>query len=208
MELGCGTGRIMVPLLEQGFDVTGVDRDRSMLEYLKRSLRQDAKDLKVLQSDFRELPFAGGYRLAILPCNTYSSLDEASRRKTLESVRMSLEGGAVFAASIPNPDVLRSLTRKSELEEEEQFFLDGGAVTVSSGWERKKDLLTFYWAYDWMQPDGRVERFAAEATHFIVPVEKLAAEFQEVFPKVEIFGGYDRYDLLSESEVLVIVASL
>jgi SAM-dependent methyltransferase len=207
LELGCGTGRIMLPLLEQGFDVTGVDRDRPMLEFLVSSLGEYANQAKILQADFRDLPFTGGYRLAFLPCNTYSSLDEASRRKTLDSVRRALDEGAVFAVSIPNPDVLRALPRLSELEEEEQFYLEDGAVTVSSGWERKKEILTFHWAYDWMQPDGRLERFTVQAGHFIVPIEKLVAELQAVFPKVEIFGGYDRYDLLSESEIFVLLAS-
>ena len=36
LELGCGTGRIMLPLLEKGTRIYGLDNDPHMLDYLKK----------------------------------------------------------------------------------------------------------------------------------------------------------------------------
>ena len=38
LELGCGTGRITLPLARQGVDVTGMDASRAMLEVLRAKL--------------------------------------------------------------------------------------------------------------------------------------------------------------------------
>jgi SAM-dependent methyltransferase len=36
LDLGCGTGRILLPLLEAGVDADGVDLHRPMLAYARR----------------------------------------------------------------------------------------------------------------------------------------------------------------------------
>ncbi|MBP6545777.1 MAG: class I SAM-dependent methyltransferase, partial [Phenylobacterium sp.] len=39
LELACGTGRILTPLVEAGFEVTGVDISRAMLDLADRKLQ-------------------------------------------------------------------------------------------------------------------------------------------------------------------------
>src|SRR5215471_13281022 len=40
LELGCGTGRVLVPLARTGLSVTGIDRSAPMLEYARRRARR------------------------------------------------------------------------------------------------------------------------------------------------------------------------
>lgn len=37
LEPACGTGRLLVPLIRSGFDVTGFDLNPNALEYLKKN---------------------------------------------------------------------------------------------------------------------------------------------------------------------------
>ena len=47
LEPLCGSGRFLIPFLERGYDITGVDLSRPMLEKLK----EKAPDAKAVQAD-------------------------------------------------------------------------------------------------------------------------------------------------------------
>src|SRR5262252_7687326 len=53
LELGCGTGRITIPLANHDIDVIGVDRSQPMLDRLRRR----ARSIKIARADIRSLPF-------------------------------------------------------------------------------------------------------------------------------------------------------
>jgi len=59
LELGCGTGRVSVPLAKAGVDLVGIDRSAPMLERLRaRSARAGVSgQLRAVRGDIRALPF-------------------------------------------------------------------------------------------------------------------------------------------------------
>ncbi|MCP9276567.1 class I SAM-dependent methyltransferase [Mycolicibacterium arenosum] len=58
-EHGIGTGRMALPLIARGFDVTGVDISTKMLDTLRRQLDPEAAaKLHLREADVRELPYA------------------------------------------------------------------------------------------------------------------------------------------------------
>jgi ubiquinone/menaquinone biosynthesis C-methylase UbiE len=59
LELGVGTGRIALPLLEFGFPYTGVDISEAMLDRLRAKIAGSAPRLTLIEADVTELPFAG-----------------------------------------------------------------------------------------------------------------------------------------------------
>jgi SAM-dependent methyltransferase len=60
LELGCGTGRISLPLARAGAELTGIDRSPAMLAYARGRLRRArlAGRINLVQGDIRYLPFA------------------------------------------------------------------------------------------------------------------------------------------------------
>lgn len=62
LELGCGTGRILLPLLQSGVDIVGVDQSAGMLE----QLRQDANALN-LRPEVKQGTLT---EFTVAPCNT------------------------------------------------------------------------------------------------------------------------------------------
>src|SRR6187401_3676231 len=63
LELGCGTGRVSLPLARAGVELVGVDRSAPMLERARRRIarspnRRPAKCLDLVRADIRALPFA------------------------------------------------------------------------------------------------------------------------------------------------------
>ena len=59
LELGCGTGRLSLPLLKSGADLVGVDRSEAMLNRLRLKARRAglAGEARVVRGDIRRLPF-------------------------------------------------------------------------------------------------------------------------------------------------------
>jgi SAM-dependent methyltransferase len=107
VEVGCGTGRILLPLLRQGHDAFGVDASAPMLRELARKASSAGLPLRAAQADARALPFARA-TLACVLCPyslvTYVVGDE-ELSAFLRSVRDALmPGGAVVVdAFVPRP---------------------------------------------------------------------------------------------------------
>lgn len=65
LELGCGTGRITIPLIEAGFNVTGLDISESMLSLAKIK----SNKVKWIQGDACDFDLADKFKLIIFPFN-------------------------------------------------------------------------------------------------------------------------------------------
>lgn len=58
LDVGCGTGRHYIPLMQEGYDVTGLDGSQNMLSVLKRKAREANVKPRVLRKDMRDMDFA------------------------------------------------------------------------------------------------------------------------------------------------------
>jgi SAM-dependent methyltransferase len=118
LELGCGSGRLLVPLLRDGYRVVGVDLSRPMLERCRSRIERLSPWVRgrarLEHSDFRALRLGRRFPLVVCPFNAMMHL--YSRRdieRFLDGVRAHLAPGGCFAFDVINPD-LRWLTRDPE----------------------------------------------------------------------------------------------
>ncbi len=211
LELGCGTGRVLIPLAQAGHRTVGLDRDPGMLKYL-----QDNLDLRIkprpslIVADISRYSLAQQFPLIILPCNTLSTLEAEQRRACLGCVRRHLQSGGMFAVSLPNPHVVSHIPAHSSVELEDEFILPrtGNPIQVSSAWWRTRHAFTVTWIYDQLYPDGRVERVTIETSHQNIPAQAYLDDIQAVGLKVEsLYGDIDRSEYTVNSPSLVILAT-
>ena len=109
LELGCGTGRITVPLARAGVDIVGIDRSAEMLARGHTRLRRARQRAQLVRGDIRALPFRGrpGLRLVMAPYGILQSLTrERDLAATLASVARVLGRGALFGIDLV-PDLPR-----------------------------------------------------------------------------------------------------
>ena len=111
LELGCGTGRVSMPLARAGIDLVGVDRSAPMLERARRRItssptRQLARFLRFVRSDIRALPFeARSFAMVIAPYGILQSLIRPrDLTATLASVARVIAPGGTFGIDLV-PDV-------------------------------------------------------------------------------------------------------
>jgi SAM-dependent methyltransferase len=212
LTLGCGTGRVALPLAAAGIPTVGVDWDAGMLAFLQRRLgsHSGGLPLRLVQADFRALPFrAATFPLAVLPCNTYTTVPPHERRAFLQGVAQVLQPGGLFAFSAPNPLLVASLPAVEEAEPETAFRHpeNGLPVQVSSGWRRTEDRWTVLWHYDTLHPDGAVSRQTVSQTHWLAsPASELARlEAAGLHPLAQ-YGGFDGAPLAPDAPYWVVVA--
>jgi len=108
LELGCGTGRVSVPLARAGVDLVGIDRSAPMLDRLRTaSARAGALGhVHAVRGDIRALPFAARrFSMLLAPYGILQSLlADRDLIATLASVARVLTPGGRFGIDLV-PDV-------------------------------------------------------------------------------------------------------
>ncbi len=97
LDLGCGVGRNIIPLIKQGFTVTGLDESSTAINKLKASLTQQNLQAKIQVGQFQHLAFADRSFDAVISVQT---LNHGYERDILQGFaelnRISKIGGLVF----------------------------------------------------------------------------------------------------------------
>lgn len=212
LELGCGTGRLALNLVTGADRFIGLDKDSAMLHYLSRQLEEQVqKTIELVQADFSYFHFACKYSLIFLACNTYSTISQDGRLKLLSCVHRQLLPQGVFAASMPNPSVLKQLPAHSPAEIEEVLIHPdtGNPLQISSEWERKGTIFTLLWHYDQLFPDGVVERTTHRIQHHLHPSEEYLREIKDSGLSIcGLFGDFDGHPYREDSPYLIFVVGL
>ena len=109
LELGCGTGRLSIPLARAGVPIVGIDRSEPMLTRARlRALRAGlAARLPLIRGDIRLLPFAEGgkracpFAMVLAPYGMLQSLlRERDLMATLAAVHRVLEPGGTLGIDL------------------------------------------------------------------------------------------------------------
>jgi SAM-dependent methyltransferase len=108
LELGCGSGRTLVPLVRDGWGVVGVDASATMLARCDQRLRRlpGGGRAELVRADFRALSLGRRFPLVICPFNAFMHLytrDDVER--FLAVVHAHLAPGGLFAFDVLNPDL-------------------------------------------------------------------------------------------------------
>jgi ubiquinone/menaquinone biosynthesis C-methylase UbiE len=104
LELGCGTGRVALPIAKKGATIVGVDRSESMLARGRTKVRRARLEsrVKLVRGDIRHLPFPDrSFGLVMAPYGILQSLlDERLLADTLKDVRRVLTRDGVFGLEL------------------------------------------------------------------------------------------------------------
>jgi ubiquinone/menaquinone biosynthesis C-methylase UbiE len=104
LELGCGTGRITVPIGRAGARIVGIDRSAPMLARAQRRVTRARLEaaVQLVRGDIRHLPFpAASFASVLAPYGVLQSLlREKDLAATLTAVHRSLRDRGVFGLDL------------------------------------------------------------------------------------------------------------
>jgi len=104
LELGIGTGRFALPLLQAGVNIQGLDVSDSMVAYLRAKPGGDR--IPVTMANFADVPVEGKFSLIYVVFNTiFSLLTQKEQVRCFENVARHLasDGAFVVEAFVPDP---------------------------------------------------------------------------------------------------------
>ena len=132
LELGCGTGRLLLPLALGGRPVVGIDRSTAMLARARTRLEKRPARARpdLVRGDITALPFRdAAFGLVIAPYGMLQSLlNAADLQRTLREIaRVLRRGGLVGIDLVPDLPAWNEYRRRVQLRGRAP---DGGRITL------------------------------------------------------------------------------
>ncbi len=210
LELGCGTGRLLVPLARFGADIVGIERSESMLAYAIARLRRLRSPVKarVLRGDIRELPFrTNQFSVVMAP---YGMLQSLTTDADLASVLASV-GRVLKKDGLLGIDLVPDLPHWSEYRNRTTLrgrARDGSAIRlVESVWQDRARGLTIF-DQEYTRRLGRsadVKRFSLTFRTLSIP--DMADRLETAgFTLDAALGGYNGAPLDLRADVWLLLA--
>lgn len=204
LEIGCGTGRVLIPVARAGVKITGLDLSPQMLEVCRANLARESGDVQARVTlhpgDMRDFDLGRTFALATTPFRAFQHLETVKDQLScLAAIRRHLQPSGRLVLDLFNPS-LTFLTSEARLEEwgdePEMVMSDGRRVRRRFRIARRdwfsqiQDSEIIYYV---THPDGSEERlvhafpmryiFRFEAEHLLArsgfEVEALYADFEK-----------------------------
>jgi len=203
-ELGCGTGRVLIPIAREGIDITGIDLSPEMLAVLREKLAREPESVQkrvtLVEADICSFDLDRKFSLAIIPFRSFQHIIEVKDQLScLASVRRHLEpqGRLVFDLFYPMLDRIGGPPQVQESENFPWTKLDDGSEirrTDRQPWkDRPNQVLGCQLIYYRRWPDGREERHVQAFPFryfFRFEVEHLLA--RAGFRVIDLYADFER----------------
>lgn len=110
LELMCGTGRVSLPLIRRGVNLTCLDYSAPMLEKLADKLRQGALHAALVEADVRTFALDEKFEAIFIPFHSFAEITSPEdRRRALVRINRHLLPGGTFICTLHNPAVRAGL---------------------------------------------------------------------------------------------------
>jgi SAM-dependent methyltransferase len=189
LEIGCGTGRVLIPVARAGVSIVGLDSSPSMLRICETRLHQESESVRIkaglVRGDMRDFTLPETYRLVTVPFRPFQHLVTVEDQLAcLESIRRHLVQGGRLILDLFNP-WLEALAEKNvgkEFGAEAEFTTPDGRrvirthkIVAKDHFNQTNQIELIYYV---KHSDGREERlvhafpmrhlFRFEAEHLLV----------------------------------------
>lgn len=207
LELGCGTGRVTIPLAQNGIDVTGIDVVPGMIE--KARLKSKGLPIEWIVADARTFQLDRKFRLIFESGSVFHHmLTRTDQEAYLARVREHLEddGRLVINLFFPHPDRLRSSAA------EEDWF----SVQRSDGCEMQVTGIDQYDEIRQVRTETAYRRWTDAGGQKIVCISPLSLRY--IFPQeletllhynglevTERYGDADGSPLTNQSRAMIYI---
>lgn len=169
LELGCGTGRVLLPVARAGCEVVGLDSSSVMLDLCQKKLAQEPADVRarvqLVEADMRQFDLGRAFSLLTIPFRSFQHLlTVEDQLACLNTIHRHLVPGGRVILDVYDPYLPRLVDEKYlvELDEEPPFSMpDGRRVIRRSllvGRDLARQILEVEFTYAVTHPDGRREQ--------------------------------------------------
>ena len=220
LELGCGTGRLTLPLAQAGHEVTGIDLSPAMLTRARAKLAAQPRSVQdrvtLHEADVRQIePGATpSFDLVVAPFRILQHLTAIEDQlEVLSGARRRLRPGGRLVLDVFNPNY-SSMTRdrSAEVEDTPEQSLPGGRtlrrtvrVTAVHWTAQVSDVELIYHLRTGDRTERVVQKFGMR---WFTPAELTHLVARAGFRLDALYGDFDRRPMSDEASEIVVVASV
>jgi SAM-dependent methyltransferase len=221
LELGCGTGRVLLPLARAGFEIAGLDSAPHMIERCRAKLQAEPPEVRervrLLVADMTSFELDRRFALITIPFAGFQHLRTVEQQLAcLERCRSHLVPQGRLVLDLPNPDP----APPSHVRSDEPT--DGEATASLVDWTEGRRIR---W---WMTVVGyerSLQCTECEVTYEIIAADGWTRRVSETFPLRYVFrfelehllvragfrvaalyGDYDRSAFADDSPAMIVAA--
>lgn len=218
LELGCGTGRILIPTAAAGCTVVGLDLSEAMLGKCREKLERQAVEVRqrvrLVQGNMADFGLGEKFRLVTTPFRGFQHLLRVEEQLScLRAAHRHLESGGrlVFDIFHVLPEAMHDPEWTKEREDTPETQLPDGRrfrrTHRITAFHRAEQYNEVEFAIYVTHPDGRTERLTdrfAFRYFFRYEVEHLLA--RTGFRLASLYGNFDRSTFANDSPEMIFVA--
>jgi SAM-dependent methyltransferase len=227
LEIGCGTGRLTLPLARKGvcngFTVTGLDTEAVMLDRAHEHLRDEPEEVqkavRFVQGDARDLssvaPSAERFDVILMPYGVaHHFLTNEDRLAAWRAAHGRLSPGGLFVVDItmPDPISLAEAQNGSPRSPDLDACGDDGRHlrrTVAQRYDATTRRLMMEFQYEVIEPDGCWYAYPSTFVMYVYQTRELARLFQSTGFTVErLVGSYAGEPYTNDSHQVIALARL
>ncbi len=208
LELGCGTGRFLVPIARESLNITGLDNSPAMLRRAEHKAEAANVQVELVEGDLRDFSLDRKFDTILIPSSTLLHLSQLSDLlRCLGSVRDHLSDSGRFVFDVFRPDLdrlqrdpgTRYPVRTIESAEGEDIRIE-----EISRYDAVSQVSMATWYFS--RSDGE-ERAVELNVRMIFPQELLVLLEVAGMQLVERFGDFQRSPFASDSRTQVCICA-
>lgn len=206
LELCCGTGRLTIPIAQDGYDISGVDYTSSMLDQAKIKASEAGLEISFIEADIRTLNLQEKYDLIFIPFNSIHHLyKNEDLFKVFGAVKNHLKDGGLFLFDCFNPNIRYIVEGEKVHMKIARYTTDDGReilIKQTMQYENKTQINRIEWHYF---INGGFNSIQNLDMRMFFPQELDAYLEWNGFNIIHKYGGFeeDTFDDNSEKQVFV-----
>ncbi len=212
LDMGCGTGRVAVPMAIAGLDVHGYDASDALLAIAHGKVRDKGVTVELQRADLRRFSTANQYGLAICALDTFLHLETTQDQlDALGGAIDALRPGGLLVVDVLNPSYDRLAARDGVVRTQSTF--DGpqsATVTHLVAWDINPadQTIVATHMYDVVNPDGAMHRRnAIMRMRYLHRFEMELLLRAAGFGRIELYGSATLDSYGAESDRMIFAAS-
>lgn len=206
LEIACGSGRVTIPLLKAGFQITAIDFSEKMLALLKQNAG-NYTNLELVQADMRHFSLENKFAKAFI---SYFSLQQLltipDMLNCLQTIHKHLQSGGKLGLDImpcvcEGPD-------KMELSPLYSAPFQGKTVTMYSSYQIDR----LHQIKHWQDKYYEVSETGRTVLENKVSLKECPPDLMELllekagFRLVEKYGGFQQQEITTDSQNILYIA--
>ena len=209
LDVGCGTGRLLVDYLSQGIDIDGLDISPEMLDLCQQKMDDQGLTTSLYEGAMETIQLPRKYQTIIVPSSSFQLvLDPGTARRAIENLYVHL---------VPGGTLVMPFMKVWKEGYESSWRLTGEKIRQSDGAKVKR------WSRNWYDPINQLEhnedryelikdgKVIASEHHLRSPATREYSQRQALdlyiragFVDLRVYKGFTHEQASEEDDIFVI----